>query len=535
MTWDFDIVICGGGLAGLTLARQLQLTIPGLSIAVIDKTSRPLPAAAHKVGESSVEISAHYFSRVLGLEDYLSKAQLPKLGLRFFFGDTRGPVENRPEFGAQEFPPAQSYQLDRGTFEDDLRQIDQQEGITMLEGYWVEDIKLSADHQPHRVVCQKRGTPTTHILKSRWVVDAMGRRRLLQSRLNLGLPNGHQASAVWFRMPGRLDVSDLVPDSCTQWHSRVPDRARYYSTNHLMGRGYWVWFIPLSSGNTSVGIVTGEADHPYSSYSTPEKAMRWLRTYEPKVADYLEGRQMLDFKGLKNYSYGSRQVFSSDRWACVGEAGLFADPLYSPGSDMIAFGNTLTTEMIKLDLAGRLRPEIVKSFNALYLNTADSFFDLYRNGYPLMGTAQIMTEKVLWDFGLYWALTAQIFFQNLFQHHDLLGEVSRIGFRYTVQNKRVQRLLREWDGKTTNKNPYEFMNPFQYPLLRTLHEDLQTQKSPDEALEDLSANCELLEQWAESLHQQAQSDVGRGPEKRFERVRDLIDVLDQPCVQRVMA
>jgi hypothetical protein len=372
-------------------------------------------------------------------------------------------------------------------------------------------------------------------LRSRWVVDALGRRRLLQSKLNLAQPNGHQASAVWFRMPGRLDVSDLVPDSCHEWHLRVPDKQRYYSTNHFMGRGYWVWFIPLASGNTSIGIVTGEADHPYSSYSTPDKAMRWLRTYEPKVADYLEGRHMLDFKGLKNYSYGSRQVFSDNRWSCVGEAGLFADPLYSPGSDMIAMGNTLTVEMIRRDLSGQHRTEIVKSFNALYLNTADSFFDLYRNSYPLMGAGQIMTEKVLWDFGLYWALTAQIFFQNLFQHPEVLSEISRIGFRYTVQNKRVQRLFQEWEKKTTNKSGYQFMNPFQYPLLKSLHEDLETPKSPDETLEDITANCELLEQWAESLREQADLDVRRGPEKEFERAADLIDVLEQGCAQRVMA
>ena len=534
MTQSFDIVICGGGLAGLTLARQLNLSIPGLSIAVIDKTPRPLPAAAHKVGESSVEISAHYFSRVLGLADYLSRAQLPKLGLRFFLGDTQGPLENRPEFGAQEFPPAPSYQLDRGTFENDLRQIDEEDGITVFEGCWVEDIELGVGNQPHTVICQKRGTSAIYRLKSRWVVDAMGRRRLLQSRFKLGEPNGHQASAVWFRMPGRLDVSDLVPDSCAQWHDRVPDRLRYFSTNHLMGRGYWVWFIPLGSGNTSVGIVSGEAVHPYSSYSTPEKAMKWLRTYEPLAAEYVQGREMLDFMGLKNYSYGSRQVFSAERWSCVGEAGLFADPLYSPGSDMISMGNTLTTEMIKLDLAGELRPEIVKSFNALYLNTADSFFDLYRNGYPLMGTTQIWTEKVLWDFGLYWALTAQIFFQNLFQHREVLAEVSRIGIRYTVQNKRVQRLLQDWDAKTTSKNSYEFMNPFEYPLLKSLHEDLQTPKTPDEALEDMATNCELLEVWAESLHEQAREDIRRGPASRFERGRDLLDVLAQPCAQRVM-
>jgi 2-polyprenyl-6-methoxyphenol hydroxylase-like FAD-dependent oxidoreductase len=154
MSDHYDVVICGGGLAGLTLGRQLRQSLPHLSIAIIDKTARPLPAAAHKVGESSVEIGAHYFSRVLDLEQYLAKAQLPKLGLRFFFGDSRGPLENRPELGARQFPPVPSYQLDRGVLENDLRRLGQESGITFYEGSTVESIELAQAGENHRIRCR---------------------------------------------------------------------------------------------------------------------------------------------------------------------------------------------------------------------------------------------------------------------------------------------------------------------------------------------------------------------------------------------
>ena len=35
------------------------------------------------------------------------------------------------------------------------------------------------------------------------------------------------------------------------------------------------------------------------------------------------------------------RVYSPQRWALTGEAGAFADPLYSPGSDFIGLGNRL--------------------------------------------------------------------------------------------------------------------------------------------------------------------------------------------------
>ena len=67
---NYDVIICGGGLAGQTLARQLKLSNPMLSILMIIKSEMPLAWNDFKVGESTVEISAFYFSEVLRLQDY---------------------------------------------------------------------------------------------------------------------------------------------------------------------------------------------------------------------------------------------------------------------------------------------------------------------------------------------------------------------------------------------------------------------------------------------------------------------------------
>ena len=108
----YDVTILGGGLAGLTLALQCRGEMPEARIVVLEKNRHPVPEAAFKVGESTVEVATHYFTQVLGLQEHMIDDQLPKLGLRFFFraGDNSA-IERRLELGGHDFPPTPSYQL----------------------------------------------------------------------------------------------------------------------------------------------------------------------------------------------------------------------------------------------------------------------------------------------------------------------------------------------------------------------------------------------------------------------------------------
>ena len=116
-----DITVLGGGLAGLSLALQCRQKLPDAKITVLEKREHPVPEAAFKVGESTVEVAAHYFGEVLGLKQHILEEQLPKLGLRFFFpGGDNSRIEDRLELGGKRYAPCPSYQLDRGRFENYL-------------------------------------------------------------------------------------------------------------------------------------------------------------------------------------------------------------------------------------------------------------------------------------------------------------------------------------------------------------------------------------------------------------------------------
>ena len=65
---------------------------------------------------------------------------------------------------------------------------------------------------------------------------------------------------------------------------------RKFSTNHLMGEGYWVWLIPLSTGPISIGVCADPRVHPFEEISELERMMEWLKRHEPQLAAAVEPR-----------------------------------------------------------------------------------------------------------------------------------------------------------------------------------------------------------------------------------------------------
>jgi flavin-dependent dehydrogenase len=512
-TAQHDVVIMGGGLAGLTLALQLRQRLPQLDVLVLERRPHPVPAAAYKVGESTVEIGAHYFAEVLGLKEHLQQDQLKKFGFRFFFSEGRRDIENVLEIGASRPLPTGSWQIDRGLFENFLGQEVQRRGVRFADDAVVRGFTLAEGNGPHEVVWQRGLQPERpeHRVRCRWLIDASGRAGLVKRRLGLARDNAHAAHAVWFRIGSRIEVDAWSADPA--WRARCTTPTRWLSTNHLVGAGYWVWLIPLASGSHSVGIVADPRWHPLETMNTFERAMEWLAKHQPLVFDAIDGRrdQLQDFAFFRRFSYDCAQVFSAGRWALAGEAGRFLDPFYSPGSDFIAIGNTYITELVARESAGRPIAAHAQVFEQIFRSFYDSTLALYVDQYGIFGSPQALPAKIMWDYAYYWSVLAPLVFQgrladlaSLAHLRDELAALQRL-------NLDVQALLRRWAADGTG-TPAEarMLDQASLPWFVELNRALQDR--PDDATfrSTMKAATQRLHRLAREIEARARGEEPAG-------------------------
>ena len=508
----YDVLIAGGGLAGLALALQLKHSKPGISILVLEKRESLAEIATHKVGESLSEIGAYYLREVVGLKDYLSQHQLRKFGFRFFFSpECSHQLDQRVEVGSRLDNPFPSHQVDRGLLENEMVRKANECGVDILMGATVREIELSEGG--HTITFEHHHT--SRIAKVNWLVDASGRRGLLKRKLNLEKEIGHNINSSWFRLDVVIDPDDWSED--LEWRSFVAPGRRRLATNHLMGKGYWVWIIPLVDGKTSIGIVADPEFHPFETINSFEKSMLWLEKHEPQAAlilgSYID--KQMDFKVMKSFAYDTKQFYSPERWAVTGEAGAFMDPFYSPGSDMIALGNSWITDMIIRDLDGEDIKLRARVFDLAHKELLGGWIHLYRNMYGVFGNTQIMLMKIVWDWASYWAVPAVLSMNNSYTDISFLKKYSSnnagIGKRFAALNEQMQSLFRSWNEHEVEPCSQHQLNVFDLVTLKRFQTELGVQYDQTTIVSKVETNLAILENIAAQIFRLVSASVNGTP------------------------
>jgi hypothetical protein len=206
-----------------------------------------------------------------------------------------------------------------------------------------------------------------------------------------------------------------------------------------------------------------------------------------------------DFRLLRHYAHGAKQVFSADRWALTGDAGAFLDPFYSPGSDFISISNTYITELVCRSLDGSGIRIAASVYEKAYQTFYASGLSLYEGQYPLFGNPAVMPLKILWDYTYYWAVSGPLYFTGQLTAVDVLLTGHRSLTKAVQLNKRMQEFFRQWDRVEDSPVSGRFLDCAAAPTPWELNARLREPVVSSDVVPRLRANVRLLEEVAAEI------------------------------------
>lgn len=396
---SYDVVIIGGALAGAATAMQLLGRQPGLRVLIVEKSA----SFPRKVGEATVEVSAYFLGRVLGLTQYLNEAHLVKQGMRFWFANERTrTLDQCSEIGGRYLARVAAYQVDRSTLDAEVLRRASELGAEVMRPASVQKVELVSGGAQTITV---RHGEQTETIQARWVVDASGPAALLSRQNGWWRSNTeHPTTSVWARWRNvrdwdGLELREKFPEWAQQCHG-----VRATATNHFMGDGWWAWCIPLKGGDVSIGVVFDQRRVNWPEGGSLGQRLKDFLAQNPVAAEIMRDATPVegDVHWRKNLPYYST-THAGDGFVLIGDAAAFLDPFYSPGMDWLSFTSHAAVEMILAQQSGAAVAPLVELHNQNYTRSQTCWFAaLYKDKYDYLGDFQIMRTAFLLDLGLYY-------------------------------------------------------------------------------------------------------------------------------------
>lgn len=411
-----DVIILGGALAGSAAGLLLQQRLPGLRTLILERA----PAHTRKVGEATVEVSAYFLGRVLGLTDHLTHHHLLKQGLRFWFANDRtASLADASEIGARYLVRLPSYQLDRAVLDEEVLRRAVAAGAELRRPATVRRVELQPGGE-QQVTYESDGQTMT--ARARWVIDASGFAAVLARQQGWWQVNeDHPTAAAWARWRGVADwdgpeLARKFPAWADACHG-----VRGTATNHLMGDGWWAWVIPLHGGEVSVGVVFDQRLVDWPKEGPLGQRLKDFLSRHPVGRELLaQATWIEDDVHWRRPLAGLSRVLAGDGFVLVGDAAGFLDPFYSPGMDWLSYTVTRAVDLIAEQRAGTAVAPLAARYQADFQLSYQRWFEaLYRDKYEYLGDYELMRMAFLLDVGAYYlAIVRQPFRRGPAAFHE---------------------------------------------------------------------------------------------------------------------
>ncbi|MBW8358920.1 MAG: tryptophan 7-halogenase [Weeksellaceae bacterium] len=322
-----DVLVIGAGPSGCVSSAYLHNN--GLHVKVVEKTKFP----RFVIGESLIPRVMDHFEEAGLLEALMSQGFEKKPGARFIRGEEVCVFDFSDKFGEGW---DWTWQVPRADFDNVMAQEIIRKGVDLEFETEVTAIRFDGTNSI-TTVTDKDGT--TKEIHAKFVIDSSGYGRVLPRLLDLEKPS---------TMEPHSSIFTHVKDT-----TRVAGQEGTLISFDILETEVWLWVIPFSNGNTSVGIVgpTSYIDQLSATGNTEEA----LRNAINKSDYYRDRYGKLEFlfepKRLTNYSCAVKQLYG-DGYALTGNAAEFLDPVFSSGMAFATESGILAAKLAKRQIEG---------------------------------------------------------------------------------------------------------------------------------------------------------------------------------------
>ena len=326
MKKQVDVLVIGAGPAGSIAAAIIHRA--GFSVQVVEKMKFP----RFVIGESLLPRCMEALEEAGLLDAVKAKGFQRKDGAKFVMDGNICDFNfsNQYTHGWQ-----WTWQVPRADFDKTLADECERMGVSVNYETEVIDIKINDDHS---IITVKDIKGNTDTIRARFIVDGSGYGRVIPKLFGLERPSS---------MPPRKAVFCHITD---------PKRDQAFEPNRITVYVHdpktWIWVIPFSNGNTSVGYV-GDPEFFEQYKGTLKEQYQALLAAEPELADRFGNCEMVwdEPKTLQGWS-STTDTFFGKGFVLTGNVTEFLDPVFSSGVTLASVSAQMAANLVIRHLNG---------------------------------------------------------------------------------------------------------------------------------------------------------------------------------------
>jgi flavin-dependent dehydrogenase len=321
-----DVLVIGAGPAGTVAASIVNKY--GLKVKIVEKQKFP----RFVIGESLLPKSMEAFEDAGFIDGLTKKGFQQKSGAKFVQGNTICDFNFSDQYTSGW---SWTWQAPRAELDHTLAEEVQRMGVPINFETDVTNIEFNGSDS---VTTVKDRNGESRKIEARFIIDSSGYGRVIPKLFKLDRP------------------SNLPPRKTMFTHIEDIRRMDYDEPNRITIIDHkpevWVWVIPFSNGNSSLGFV-GNPEFFDAFDGTPEQKLRAMIASDNHLRERFDGcRFIFDPRSIEGWSM-STDKFYGDGFVLTGNVTEFLDPIFSSGVTLAVTSSQKAAHLTGRQLTGK--------------------------------------------------------------------------------------------------------------------------------------------------------------------------------------